>query len=166
MHRITKGIVCALLTSAISVQTVPALAQKHKDRDRYEERYERDRRNDNRRYDGRRDNSRGVPRDWRTYDVGRLERGQRSYDPARYYRSGPAYRPYRMGPNDRVYRGSDNRYYCRRDDGTTGLVVGGMIGAVGGQIVAPGGYKTLGVILGAGAGALIGRAIDSGVECR
>ena len=44
---------------------------------------------------------------------------QRRYDPARYYRSG-RYGPYRLGRNDRIYSGYDNRYYCRRDDGTTG----------------------------------------------
>ena len=41
-----------------------------------------------------------------------------------------------------------------------------MAGGVFGNIIAPGGSKTLGTILGAGAGALIGRAIDDGVECR
>jgi hypothetical protein len=36
-----------------------------------------------------------------------------------------------------------------------------------GQVIAPGGSKTLGAIIGAGAGALIGRAIDDGdVVCR
>jgi outer membrane lipoprotein SlyB len=72
-----------------------------------------------------------------------------------------------LARNDRIYRGSDNRYYCRRDDGTTGLIVGGMAGGVLGNIIAPGGSKTLGAILGAGAGALIGRAIDDGdIVCR
>ena len=61
---------------------------------------------------------------------------------------------------------STNRWYCRRDDGTTGLIIGGMAGGVLGNIITPGGYKTLGTILGAGAGALIGREIDDGVECR
>ena len=41
-----------------------------------------------------------------------------------------------------------------------------MAGGVLGHIIAPGGAKTLGTILGAGGGALIGRAIDDGVECR
>jgi hypothetical protein len=160
VQRITKGVICALLASAMSVQTVPALAQKHqeRDRDRYEQRREAERRREGRRYYENRD----PPRAPRNYD----ESGPRYYDAARYYRSSPAYRPYRMGPNDRVYRGSDNRYYCRRDDGTTGLIVGGMAGGVLGQIIAPGGYKTLGVLLGAGAGALVGRAVDDGVECR
>lgn len=68
----------------------------------------------------------------------------------------------RLGRYDRIYRGSDNRYYCRRDDGTTGLIIGGISGGVLGHIIAPGGSKTLGAIIGAGAGALIGRAIDGG----
>jgi uncharacterized protein YcfJ len=73
----------------------------------------------------------------------------------------------RLGRNDVIYRGSDNRYYCRRDDGTTGLIVGGITGGVLGNIITPGGSKTLGTILGAGAGALVGRAIDDGnVVCR
>lgn len=72
-----------------------------------------------------------------------------------------------MSRNDYIYRGSDHRYYCRRDDGTTGLIVGGIAEGVLGQIIAPGGAKTLGAIIGAGAGALIGRAIDDGdVVCR
>ena len=72
-----------------------------------------------------------------------------------------------MSRNDRIYRGSDNRYYCKRDDGTTGLIIGGMAGGVLGNIIAPGGWKTVGAIIGAGSGALIGRAIDDGdMVCR
>jgi outer membrane lipoprotein SlyB len=41
-----------------------------------------------------------------------------------------------------------------------------MAGGVLGSIIAPGSSKTLGAILGAGVGALIGREIDNGVECR
>ena len=90
------------------------------------------------------------------------------WDAARYYRRDDRrYYPRRLGRNDRIYRGSDNRYYCRRDDGTTGLIIGGMAGGVLGNVIAPGGSKTLGAILGAGAGALIGRAIDDGdIVCR
>ena len=67
----------------------------------------------------------------------------------------------------RIYRGSDSRYYCKRDDGTTGLIIGGISGAVLGTIIAPGESKVLGTIIGAGAGALIGRAIDDGdIVCR
>jgi hypothetical protein len=85
------------------------------------------------------------------------------WDASKHYRHDERrYRPHRMGRNDRIYRGSDNRYYCKRDDGTTGLIVGGVTGGVLGNVIAPGGSKTLGTIIGAGAGALIGRAIDDG----
>ncbi len=85
----------------------------------------------------------------------------------RYYRSGEAYRPRVLGVDDRIYRGRDGRYYCKRDDGTTGLIVGGIAGGVLGNVIAPGGSKTLGTILGAAGGALIGRAIDRDeVVCR
>jgi uncharacterized protein YcfJ len=72
-----------------------------------------------------------------------------------------------LGRNDRIYRGWDNRYYCQRDDGTSGLIIGGISGGVLGNIIAPGGSKALGTIIGAGAGALIGKAIDDGdIVCR
>lgn len=72
----------------------------------------------------------------------------------------------RLSDDDRIYRGQDGRYYCKRDDGTEGTIIGGLAGGVLGNIIAPGGSKTLGTILGAGAGALGGRAIDrNSVEC-
>jgi hypothetical protein len=68
----------------------------------------------------------------------------------------------------RVWRGDDGRSYCRRSDGTTGLLIGGAAGALLGREVA--GYRgdrTLGAILGAAGGALIGREIDrGGSRCR
>ena len=85
------------------------------------------------------------------------------WDASKHYRHDERrYHPRRLGRNDRIYRGSDNRYYCKRDDGTTGLIVGGITGGVLGNVISPGGSKTLGTIIGAGAGALIGRAIDDG----
>jgi hypothetical protein len=107
--------------------------------------------------------------EWRRYDYRNFEPGQRGYNAARYYRSfdGSRYRVYRLGRNDRIYRGLDSRYYCRRDDGTTGLIVGGITGGVLGQFIRPGGSRTLGTIIGAGAGGLLGREIDRGdVVCR
>ena len=83
----------------------------------------------------------------------------------RYYRSG--YAPIRVTRATRIYRGSDDRYYCKRSDGTTGLIIGAAVGGVIGNQVAQGDSKTLGTILGASAGALLGRAIDRGdVVCR
>lgn len=72
--------------------------------------------------------------------------------------SGTRYRT--LGDNDYIYRDNEGRYYCKRDDGTTGTIVGAIAGGVLGNIIAPGGSKTLGTILGAGGGALAGRAID------
>lgn len=169
MKRINVAVVAALIASTLTLQPASVLAQGRDRRDRYEDRSDRwrddDRRDDQRRRD-RRDDRRAVPRSWRSYDYRHFEPGQRWYDPARYYRSGRDYRGYRMGRNDRIYRGRDNRYYCRRDDGTTGLIVGGVAGGILGSIIAPGDSKTIGAILGAGVGAVVGREIDNGVECR
>ncbi|GGO96339.1 glycine zipper 2TM domain-containing protein [Stakelama pacifica] len=88
------------------------------------------------------------------------------YDASRYYRDGD-YRARPLGRNDTIYRGSDGRYYCKRDDGTTGAVIGGVAGGVLGNIIAPGGSKTLGTIIGAAGGAIAGQQIDKGdVKCK
>ena len=60
----------------------------------------------------------------------------------------------------RVYTGSDGRRYCRHSDGTTGLIAGGVGGALLGNSIAGRGDKTLGTVLGGVAGAFGGRAID------
>ena len=66
-----------------------------------------------------------------------------------------------------AWRGQDGRYYCRKSDGTTGLLIGGAAGALlGREIAGRNGDRTLGAILGAGAGALLGKSIDSGTRCR
>lgn len=77
----------------------------------------------------------------------------------RHYRAGD-YEPYPLGRNDRIYRGNDGKYYCRRRDGTVGLVVGAGVGALLGNIIAPRGSNTIGTLLGAAAGAGIGYAIE------
>lgn len=88
------------------------------------------------------------------------------WDAARYYRDG-SYEERRLSRNDNVYVGRDGRYYCRRSDGTAGLIVGGIAGGVLGNIIAPGGSKTLGTIIGAAGGAAIGSSVDRGeVRCR
>jgi len=84
-----------------------------------------------------------------------------------YQRDDRRYRPRRLGRSDRIYRGSDNRYYCKRDDGTSGMIIGGLAGGVLGNVIAPGGSKTIGTIAGAGLGAIIGKTIDDGeIVCR
>lgn len=62
----------------------------------------------------------------------------------------------------REWRGHDGRTYCRKSDGTTGLVVGGVAGALLGRTIDTRGDRTLGTLGGAAAGALAGRAIDRG----
>lgn len=89
-------------------------------------------------------------RDHRRYDRGRYDRHRDRYDRDR-----------------RVWRGRDGRYYCRKDDGTTGLLIGGAVGGLIGHEIAGRGDRTLGAILGAAGGALLGREIDrSGSRCR
>lgn len=72
-----------------------------------------------------------------------------------------------LGYNDPIWRGYDNRYYCRRSDGTTGLIVGGLAGGTLGNVIAPGGSKLLGSIIGGTLGAVLGQSADRGrVVCR
>ena len=108
-------------------------------------------------------------RQWKNYDYNRPDpRNGNRYDAAHYYHGdNRGYRTTRLGRNDRVYRGSDNRYYCRRTDGTTGLIIGGLAGGLLGNVLTSGGSQTLGTLLGAGGGALLGRSVDRGnVICR
>lgn len=104
---------------------------------------------------------------YRHYDYNRPDPQYNGYYADHYYRDGPSYRERRLRRNDRVYRGQDGRYYCRRSDGTTGLIVGGIAGGLLGNVIAPGGSKTLGTLLGAAGGAAIGNAVDKDqVTCR
>lgn len=86
--------------------------------------------------------------------------------PKRYDSHGRYTTPQRVSRNDHVwYR--NGHYYCRRDNGTTGLLVGGALGALLGNQLAGGGEKTLGTLLGAAGGAALGKAIDEGdIKCQ
>ena len=69
--------------------------------------------------------------------------------------------------NGPVWRGQDGRRYCRRSNGTTGLIIGGAAGALAGRAIDTRGERTTGTILGAVAGALLGREIQrSRSRCR
>jgi uncharacterized protein YcfJ len=71
---------------------------------------------------------------------------------SRYYRNGAYHGP--------TWRGRDGRTYCRRPNGTVGLIVGGAAGALVGRSIDGGRHRTAGTIIGAAAGALIGREVD------
>lgn len=60
----------------------------------------------------------------------------------------------------RTWRGKDGRVYCKRPNGTTGLIVGGAAGALVGRAVDGGRDRTLGTIVGAAGGALLGREVQ------
>ena len=104
--------------------------------------------------------------DWRSYN---------RYDwnrpgPGGAYYADQYYRERRLTRGDRVYRGRDGRYYCRRNDGTTGLIIGAGVGALIGNAIDDGRSSTLGTLIGAFAGGAIGREVDRGnsrnLRCR
>ncbi|GAA0323637.1 hypothetical protein GCM10009087_37420 [Sphingomonas oligophenolica] len=63
----------------------------------------------------------------------------------------------------RVYT-RNGHTYCRHSDGTTGLIVGGVGGAVVGDAII--GHGPLGAIVGGVGGALGGRAIDRSMTAK
>ena len=95
------------------------------------------------------------------------------YGDRRYDRQRPYYMRYDRNYGEpvyrdtRIWRGRDDRYYCRKEDGTTGLLVGAGVGAlIGHELAGRGGDRTLGAVLGGAAGALLGRSIDrSSTRC-
>ena len=114
--------------------------------------------------------SQAQRRDWRTYrryDYNRYAPGQSAYYADQYYRDGRYYRERRLSSRDRIYRGNDGRYYCRRSDGTTGLIIGAGLGALIGNSLDGGRSSLLGTLIGAGVGGAIGREVERGnVRCR
>lgn len=93
---------------------------------------------------------------------------QGGYDSDRGNYNQRAYYGEPVRSNTRVWQGDNGQYYCRRSNGTTGLLIGGAAGALlGREIAGRGGDRTLGAILGAAGGALLGRQIDrGGSRCR
>jgi type II secretory pathway pseudopilin PulG len=115
--------------------------------------------------------SRNDPRysDSRYADPRYDDRDEGNYDPSRYYRGGSGYQERVLTSEDRIYRGSDNQYYCKRNDGTTGLIVGAVGGGVLGNVIAGGHSRGVGTILGAIAGGVVGKSVDQNntqVRCR
>jgi hypothetical protein len=179
-----KFIIAALLAS-ITVPAVPVAAQgrQHQGQSavQHQQQQPRAQRNDNRRDNRnwqrqrqrqmqqmRRQQARQpVWQSYDRYDYNRVDPRYGGYQAERYYRDGRYYQQRRLSNNDRIYRGSNGRYYCRRSDGTTGLIIGAIGGTLLGRTIAPSGSKTLGSILGGASGAMIGRSIGrDGVRCR
>ena len=104
------------------------------------------------------------PRHAPAYGYYKAKKGDRDY--RRGYREGRR-DAQRINRDTRIWRGNDGRYYCKRDDGTTGLLIGAAAGAVIGSEVAGRSDRTLGAILGGLGGAFLGREIDRGdYRCR
>ncbi|MEI5687613.1 glycine zipper 2TM domain-containing protein [Sphingomonas kyungheensis] len=79
----------------------------------------------------------------------------RGYRDTRDYRDGRVYRGDRGYYGDRGYRGGQ-----RCNSGTTGTIVGAIAGGLLGRTIDTRGDRALGTVLGAGAGALAGRAVE------
>lgn len=92
------------------------------------------------------------------------ESGHGRYERA-YNRDGRYYEPRRVSRRD-TWRGRDGRYYCRRSNGTTGLVIGAAGGALAGRAIDSRGERATGTIPGGAAGALLGREVEKELRCR
>ncbi|MBW8784713.1 MAG: glycine zipper 2TM domain-containing protein [Novosphingobium sp.] len=90
--------------------------------------------------------------------------GWRAHHDQGYY-GGPRY--YTTDNGIRYWQGDNGRYYCRRSDGTTGTLIGGVAGALIGRSIDNSRDHAVGTIVGAVGGALAGRVIDrSSSRCR
>ena len=156
----------ALLAASLVLSGVPAAAQSPQDEQRFQQAQQRFQ-NELSIFQQEFDRYQRARASRPSYDPRYDDRGgpDDGYDAAQYYRPGQSERV--LGSDDRVYRGSDGRYYCRRNDGTTGLIVGGAAGGILGNAIAPRGSRTLGSILGIVGGAALGGSIDRNrVSCR
>lgn len=157
----------SLLALALVSAAAPAAAQTRADEQRWREAQrrfdqertiyerERERYEDARRYSGSR------------YGDDYEDRYATDWDAADYYRDDPRYRERVLTANDQVYRGSDGRYYCRRSDGTAGLIIGGATGGILGNVIDGGRNRAAGTLIGGALGALLGREVErTQVRCR
>ena len=170
-----KAILGLALAAApmLALSAVPAQAQTREDQYRWDQAqrrfdaeraiYERERA----RYeDARRRYGGGYDRGGYGDDRYGWRGGTADWDAARYYHDDPRYEERALSANDEVYRGSDGRYYCRRSDGTTGLVVGAGVGALIGRGIDGGRNRAGGTIVGGVLGALIGRTVEQNADVR
>ena len=78
------------------------------------------------------------------------------YQPTRSYYSEPVYR------DTRVWRGNDGQYYCQKRDGTTGLIIGAAAGAIIGREVDSRGGAEHRAERAIAAGAILGKKVAQG----
>jgi hypothetical protein len=166
-----KTSLIALAATLCATLAVPAVAQTRADEMRWRE---AQRRFDNERtiYERERDRYEAS----RRYRAGAgaygydnrygWQGGQDDWDAYRYYREDPRYSERPLSAQDEVYRGSDGRYYCRRSDGTTGLVIGAGVGALVGRGIDGGRNRAGGTIVGGVLGALLGREVERSQDLR
>jgi Glycine zipper 2TM domain len=170
-----KSLVFALsLAATLPVAiSAPVAAQSSSERYRFDEaqrRYDRE----TRLYQQARDRyeARGgrVSSNNTGYNNGRYadDRDERGYDASRDYRDGSNYQERQLAADDRVYRGSDGRYYCKRNDGTTGLIIGAVGGGILGNVIDGGHSRAAGTLIGGALGALAGRSVErsQSVRCK
>ena len=156
-----RNFILAAAAASLAMPMTPALAQHH---DRYDRGHHGRGHYDRGHYD--RGHHYGSRAQWRHYDWNRRPPGYRHYYADRYY-VGQGYRPVRVTRYTRIYRGGNGRYYCRRSDGTTGLIVGAALGGLLGNSMGYGDSRLAATLLGGTAGGLLGREIDRGsLTCR
>lgn len=147
----------ALFAVTASALAAPLFAQSYEDQKRWDDAQARFQR-ENDVYQQERDRFyQARDRDRANYGGDRFGT---NYDAAKDYRNGPQYSERQLGANDQVYRGSDGRYYCKRSDGTTGLIVGAAAGGILGNVLDGGRHRTGGTLIGGALGALLGRSVD------
>ena len=169
------SLLAMVLATAITPLAVaaPAAAQTRADEIRWQE---AQRRFENERliYERERDRYEAQRRRGRGGYGGGYGRGGGNYswkdgddwEPSRNYRDDPRYEERRLSAQDEVYRGEDGRYYCRRSDGTTGLVIGAGVGALTGRAIDGGRNRATGTIVGGVLGALVGREVERSQDLR
>lgn len=135
-----KFILGAALLASAAAGMMPSIAGAQRYQDRYQDRYEQSYRDDDGRYDR-------APR----YIA---HRGDRRYDDRRNYDDRRRYDDRR----DYDDRGYDRPQRCSK--GTTGALVGAIAGGLLGRTIDSRGDRALGTILGGGAGALAGHAVE------
>ena len=174
MRRLALLLALASGTAGLAV-AAPAVAQTRVDDARFtaaQDRIDRELalfRAESDRYRAARTNNRGYQQ--QGYNNGQYhdDRVETDYEPSRYYREDPRYQERVLASDDRVYRGRDGRSYCKRSDGTTGLIIGAAGGGILGNVIDGGRSRTVGTLIGAALGGLAGRAVDRNqaeVRCR